>query len=466
MFSSSVKRLFSNSLIFSIGTLGTKVIGFLMVPFYTYFLTQGQFGIVDLISTTVAMLTPVVTLSVFDAIFRFTMDKNFSNKILFSNGLVITVIGSIVTILGGTIAQIVGYQYGFLLAILLILSVTSSFLQYFVRGIGYVKLFAVTGIVGTSLSAILNIMFIWYFKLGINGYLYGMAGAQLGTLVLIVAVVKPWQYVDFGLVSKTNAMMLLRYSIPMIPNAFAWWFTNDANRFFILFFLGASANGIYAVANKIPSILTIFFTVFNQAWQISAVDEYESQSNSTFYSMIFNNLIHFSFLGMAGLLLILKPLMHVLVAPNFYSAWEFVPFLMLAMIFSNLSGFLGSTYIAAKMTTKLFSTTIYGMLTNIAFNAVLIPLIGLNGAGLGSALGFLAVMIIRLKQTKAFVTINVKWVPLMIHLVITALMYATLHLQNQMLMFALLIIFFIITLALAGKDVVVFLKQRKMGSVD
>lgn len=461
MFSSSVKRLFSNSLIFSIGTLGTKVIGFLMVPVYTYFLTQGQFGIVDLISTTVAMLTPVVTLSVFDAIFRFTMDKNFSNKILFSNGLVITVIGSIVTLLGGIIAQIVGYQYGFLLAILLILSVTSSFLQYFVRGIGYVKLFAVTGIVGTSLSAILNIMFIWYFKLGINGYLYGMAGAQLGTLILIVAVVKPWQYIDFGLVSKTNAMMLLRYSVPMIPNAFAWWFTNDANRFFILFFLGASANGIYAVANKIPSILTIFFTVFNQAWQISAVDEYESQSNSTFYSMIFNNLIHFSFLGMAGLLLILKPLMHVLVAPNFYSAWEFVPFLMLAMIFSNLSGFLGSTYIAAKMTTKLFSTTIYGMLTNIAFNAVLIPLIGLNGAGLGSALGFLAVMIIRLKQTKAFVTINVKWVPLTIHLVITALMYATLHLQNQMLMFTLLIMFFIITLALAGKDVVVFLKQRK-----
>lgn len=460
MFSNSVKRLFSNSLIFSIGTLGTKVIGFLMVPFYTYFLTQGQFGIVDLISTTVAMLTPVVTLSVFEAIFRFTMDKNFSNKILFSNGLAITAFGSILSLIGGGIAQISGYKYGVLLAILLILSVVSCFLQYFVRGIGHVKLFAATGIVGTSLSVILNIMLIWYFKLGVNGYLYGMAGAQLGTFVLIVAVVKPWQYVDLTLVSKKNALMLLRYSVPMIPNAFAWWFTNDANRFFILFFLGTSANGIYAVANKIPSILTIFFTVFNQAWQISAVDEYESQNNSAFYSMIFNNLIHFSFLGMAGLLLILKPLMHVLVAPNFYSAWEFVPFLMLAMIFSNLSGFLGSTYIAAKMTSKLFSTTIYGMLTNIAFNAALIPLIGLNGAGLGSALGFLVVMIIRLKQTKAFVSINVKWIPLTIHLLITALMYATLHLQNNMIMFILLAIFFIISLVLAGKDVFIFLKRR------
>lgn len=462
MFSNSVKRLFSNSLIFSIGTLGTKVIGFLMVPFYTYFLTKGQFGVVDLISTTVAMLTPVVTLSVFDAIFRFTMDKNFENKILFSNGLVITLLGSLITLIVGGIAQGVGYQYGILLAILLVLSVVNSFLQYFVRGIGYVKLFAVTGIVGTSLSAILNILFIWYFKLGTNGYLYGMVGAQLGSLILIVAVIKPWQYVDFNLVSTANALKLLRYSVPMIPNAFAWWFTNDANRFFILFFLGASANGIYAVANKIPSILTIFFTVFNQAWQISAVDEFESENNSTFYSMVFNNLIHFSFLVMAGLLLILKPLMHVLVAPSFYSAWEFVPFLMLAMIFSNLSGFLGSTYIAAKMTTKLFSTTIYGMLTNIAFNALLIPLIGLNGAGLGSALGFLAVMIIRLKQTKAFVTINVNWVPLTIHLIMIALMYATLHIENQMWMFSLLIVFFGITVALAGKDVFVFLKRRKI----
>lgn len=460
MFSNSIKRLLSNSLIFSIGTLGTKVIGFLMVPFYTYFLTRGQFGIVDLLGTTVAMLTPVVTLSVFDAIFRFTMDKDVANDVLFTNGLFITALGSILVILGGVIAEVLGYQYGFLVAVLLILSVVNSFLQYFVRGIGYIRLFALTGIVGTFLMAGLNIIFIWYFDLGVNGYLYGMIGAAIATIILIVVVVKPSKYVNLKLITKNNLTMLLNYSIPMIPNAFAWWFTNDANRFFIVFFLGASANGIYAVANKIPSILTIFFTVFNQAWQISAVDEYESENNGQFYSMVFNNLIQFSFVGVAGLVLILKPLMHVLVAPNFYSAWEFVPFLMLAMVFSNLSGFLGSTYIAAKQTAKLFSTTIYGMVINIVFNALLIPLIGLNGAGLGGALGFLVVMVIRLKQTQTFVKINVKWGAFITHLVIFGGMYVALHIRQPWLMFSTLGCLFVITVAIAGKDLLKMLKQR------
>lgn len=460
MFSSSIKRLLGNSVIFSIGTLGTKLIGFLMVPFYTYFLTRGEFGIVDLITTTVAMLTPVVTLSIFDAIFRFTMDKDVSNDILFTNGLFITLIGSIAVLIVSLLAQVMGYSYALLLGLLLIFGVLNSFLQYFVRGIGYVRLFAVTGIVGTILMAGLNILFIWYFKLGVNGYLYGMIGASIATVLLILVVVRPSKYINLKLINKQNIWMLLNYSIPMIPNAFAWWFTNDANRFFILFFLGASANGIYAVANKIPSILTIFFTVFNQAWQISAVDEYESENNSRFYSMIFNNLAHFSFVGVAGLVLILKPLMKILVAPNFYSAWEFVPFLMLAMIFSNLSGFLGSTYIAAKQTKKLFSTTVYGMIINIIFNAILIPLIGLNGAGLGGALGFLVVMVIRLRQTKAFVQINVKWTPFILHLGLFVAMYATLHIEKSSLMFAIEGVLFILTLALASKDLVKMLKQR------
>lgn len=460
MFSSSIKRLLGNSVIFSIGTLGTKLIGFLMVPFYTYFLTRGEFGIVDLITTTVAMLTPVVTLSIFDAIFRFTMDKDVSNDILFTNGLFITLIGSIAVLIVSLLAQVMGYSYALLLGLLLIFGVLNSFLQYFVRGIGYVRLFAVTGIVGTILMTGLNILFIWYFKLGVNGYLYGMIGASIATVLLILVVVRPSKYINLKLINKQNIWMLLNYSIPMIPNAFAWWFTNDANRFFILFFLGASANGIYAVANKIPSILTIFFTVFNQAWQISAVDEYESENNSRFYSMIFNNLAHFSFVGVAGLVLILKPLMKILVAPNFYSAWEFVPFLMLAMIFSNLSGFLGSTYIAAKQTKKLFSTTVYGMIINIIFNAILIPLIGLNGAGLGGALGFLVVMVIRLRQTKAFVQINVKWTPFILHLGLFVAMYATLHIEKSSLMFAIEGVLFILTLALASKDLVKILKQR------
>lgn len=59
-------------------------------------------------------------------------------------------------------------------------------------------------------------------------------------------------------------MLMLRYSIPLIPNAFLWFFTNDASRFFIVGILGLTANGLYAVATKIPTIINVFYTVFHK----------------------------------------------------------------------------------------------------------------------------------------------------------------------------------------------------------
>ncbi|WP_318636215.1 lipopolysaccharide biosynthesis protein [Lacticaseibacillus rhamnosus] len=147
---------------------------------------------------------------------------------------------------------------------------------------------------------------------------------------------------------------LLHYSIPLIPNSFSWWFTNDANRYFILFFVGAAGNGLYAVANKIPSILTVFFGIFSQAWQLSAVEEFESKDSEAFYSKIFNYMIFISAVGVSILLIILKPFMQVYTSPSFYSSWHFAPFLLIAAVFANLSTFLGTIFIAAKKLDKFF----------------------------------------------------------------------------------------------------------------
>lgn len=55
---------------------------------------------------------------------------------------------------------------------------------------------------------------------------------------------------------------MLKYSIPLIPNAFMWWIISASNRFFILYFVGVEANGLFAVANKIPSFLSILYAIF------------------------------------------------------------------------------------------------------------------------------------------------------------------------------------------------------------
>ena len=55
----------------------------------------------------------------------------------------------------------------------------------------------------------------------------------------------------------------------------------------VKWFLGSDANGIYAVAYKIPTILTILATVFMDAWQLSAIAESGDQkTHLRFYGRV------------------------------------------------------------------------------------------------------------------------------------------------------------------------------------
>lgn len=419
-----IKRLLSNSAILAIGNLGTKLISFVMVPFYTYVLSTSQFGVVDLISNSVAMLTPIVSLSIFDAIFRFTMDDQYDKGELFTTGMVITLLGSFVAIVLGLLAQIVfGFNYGFVLSMLLVFSALTSLFLNFIRGIGQIKAYALLGLFFAALNAIFNVIFLWKLHLGVMGYLYASVVSSLIVLALFFVITNIHLYFNVSYLSFNTAKLMLSYSVPLIPNAFAWWFTTDASRFFILAFIGAQANGLYAVANKIPSILTICFAVFSQAWQISAVENFYSEDSSDYYSLVFNKLASFLFIGVTVLTVFSPFIMKYLVSAEFYDAWKLTPFLLLAMLFSNLSGFLGTTYIAAKKTRLVMLTTVVGMLLNGLFNVIFIPLIGVNGAGAGSSLGFLVVVLIRLRTTRDFVNIRAKYRSLFISTILFVVLF-------------------------------------------
>lgn len=417
-------RLLGNSALFAIANLGTKLIQFLMVPLYTYALSTKQYGTVDLLLTTVTMLTPIISLSVFDAVFRFSMDEEHDLTLIFTNGLIITIVGfSFMLIISPVNIFLKIPYFGYFLG-MLFLSALNSLLQNFSKSIGLVREFAFSGMLNAILVVFLNLLLLVVFKMGVLGYVEGILLASLGTTLYLIIAIRAWRYIDLSKASKTFSKTLLHYSVPLIPNAFSWWFTNDANRYFILIFVGAAGNGLFAVANKIPSIMTVFFGIFTQAWQLSAVEEYRSKDNNQFYSRIFNYLIFISTIGIGSLLVILKPFMKIYTSPNFYSSWHFVPFLLTAAVVANLSGFLGTIFIAAKKTGQIFSTTIVGMILNLVVNLLLIPLFGVNGAGIGSTIGFLAVTMLRLRRSKKFVKISLDKSLFMITIIFTLLMIA------------------------------------------
>lgn len=407
----SYKKLINNSFIFAIGSMGSKLISFILVPLYTYYLSTEQYGTVDLVTTTVVMLLPVVSASIFEALLRFVMEKDKPTEVIMTNSLVISLIGFLIFLMFYPILNffnVFGDNLIYLYIILLLQILERVFAQY-VRAIGEIKIFALNGILLTLATGSLNILFLVNFKMGVPGYFLSVILANIISVLFLIIVSKAYKNIKFSSINKEISVSMLLFSIPMIPNALMWWLVNASSRYFILFFVGVGANGLFAVASKIPSLINLVNQVFTQAWQISAIEEYENKEKSQFYSNVFTYLSTVLFLGSSALIVIIKWLFDTVFAAEYYDAWRAVPFLLLATVFSSFSGFLGTNYIAAKQTKGVFKTSVYGGIISVIFNLVFIPLFGMIGAGISSMTSFFVIFLIRFFDTKKFIEMTINW---------------------------------------------------------
>ena len=419
-----------------------------MVPFYTKVLTTSEFGLSDIIITTVSMLLPLLSLYIFSAIFRYALDKGEDQVQIFTNGFVVSVIGMIISLGVAGICSIAGLKYSFLIGVYLSVTLFLNLFQNFTRGIGKVKTYALSGIINSFTNVFSNLLLMWIFKLGLNGYLYSLIISVVSTSIFLFFNNKLYKYIDYNRVSWIKTKELLRYSIPMIPNSFAWWLTNDANKIIILTFLGTSANGLLAVANKIPSMITTLFSMFTNAWQMTAVDENGKKNTSELYNVTFNMIFGGLIILCSIIVLFIRLFMKFYVDVSYFEAWKIVPFLLLSSIFSSVSAFFGTTYLVAKETKGLIMTTIWGMITNIVFCLILVPIIGINGAGVSGSIGFLVVSMLRFKQTKKYVPLKLSKLFLILlligYLLITALVILELNIGISFCVFVVMIIIFVI----------------------
>ncbi len=145
----------------------------------------------------------------------------------------------------------------------------------------------------------------------------------------------------------------------------------------MLWVCGVAQNGIYSMSYKIPTILMVVQNIFAQAWQISAVKEYEKKKEKEqFFSIIYKMYNLLMVLGTAILIITTKILARFLYGNEFYEAWRCVPILLLSIVFGALSGFIGTVFSATKDSKAYARTTIIGATTNIILNFILIPLMG------------------------------------------------------------------------------------------
>ena len=401
------KTLAANTALISFGTVGSKLMVFFMVRFYTGYMSPADYGTADIITQTANLLIPLVSLGMAEGVFRFAALRPDKGREAFTAGLACSILGTALLALLMPRTWFTG-QDGTLLTVYIAASCLHSMCAQYVRALGDMTAYALQGLINTALVIGFNIALLVVLRLGITGYVLSVAAADAGCTLWLVLKKRLWCELTLR-VSPEFFRRMLAYSVPLIPTAIFWWITGVSDRYMISGFLGSAANGIYSVSSKLPTMLTVLSTVFMDAWQLSAVTESggDASEHRRFYSHIWS-LFQAGVIICAALMIALSKLGIMLLADEeYFSAWRYVPALTLAMVCSAFSSFMGSVYTVTGESRQAFRTAMAGAVLNIALNLALIPSpLGVQGAAIATFVSCLAVYVIRAVSVRRLISFD------------------------------------------------------------
>lgn len=399
--------------VLTLSSMGTKLLNFLLVPLYTHILTTEEYGTYDLLNTTIAILIPLLTLNIADALLRFAMEKKVNKAEVFSISCLYLAAAS-----GGLgfmliINHFAGFfvvidKFAFFFFLLFVVQAFAAVMQNFARSLDKFSDLAISSLLSTAVIILSNILLLVVFPWGIQGYLLAYFLGPLVQIIYLFARTKGWQYLQPVQNANVLRKEMMAYSVPLIFNSIGWWINSAFDRYAIIALISLAENGIYSIASKIPAILNIFTGVFRQAWSVSAVKEFDSEDKNGFFSNMYNIYNCTMVFACSVLIVFNKSIAGLIYAKEFYAAWRYVPFLIMATLFSALSGYVGGIFSAVKATKIFAQSAIAGAVVNIGLNLVLIPHMGAMGAAVATMISYWVAWQMRMIQVRKYIKLRIR----------------------------------------------------------
>ena len=402
------KDFLKNSFILVLGKIFTQSLSFILLPLYTSSLSAAEYGVSDLINTYVIFISPLVTLQIENATFRFLIEKRKSvyesNRIIAAAFYFTLKIATIIFLIGLSACFYFNYYQGIIILLYLVAYMLNSILMQIARGLGRTSDYAKGCFLNGFVMLISSIAFLTVFKIGIVGILISYFISNLTTGVYIFVKLNIISILVNTTTEKYDMSEMLKFSLPLIPSNISWWILDVSDRSIVAYMLGQWHVGIYAVANKFSSIYVGFFNVINLAWaesislSIKENDNYASEMIST----IFNFFLFLFMVELSTVALVFK----YFVSPIYLESYYHVPFLLTGSLFTVGLGLYQSIYIALKKTKQVATTAFICAILNIIIHLSLIKTLGLFAASISTCVSYLILFLYRMVDVKKYLHIK------------------------------------------------------------
>ena len=406
------KTLLTNTGLMFLGQFGSRIISFVMLPFYTMWLSVEDYGTSDMIAVYATIISTIVSLGIAEAIFVIPAQKNKDEQTsYFSSSLAFSIICVIVLLLMYFCISIlfpsskgVFFNHILYICIITVLSIYRNIFQQFCKSINKIKVFAIAGVIQTLAVAGLGFFLIPTYKL--DGFIWSLILSNLITIIYLFLFARLVEYITVSSFSSDCLKEMLKYSVPLIPNSIVWLIVSYLNRPIMETSLGLYALGIFSLANRFPTLINTVYNTFSNSWQISILEQYGKDGFSSFYNKV--TLISFCMVSVliAMLALLAKPIVYMFLNSNYYESVSYIPLLCLSCLFVSLGSMVGAIFSAVRESKYYFYSSVWSAVSAIVLNFIFIKLFGLYGACWACVISYLIGGVTRIIYAKRFNTFD------------------------------------------------------------
>ena len=375
-------QLVKHTAVYGFGRIFSKVISFLLIPFYTHYFTAAEYGIMEVLNLTVMILAIVLAPGLANAVMRFHYDTNDEHErsLSVSTALIFTIIsGGLVILLAFAFPQKISYlllnsaQHGTVIKLLAIgfyCSFFSDICYVYLRGRKRSGVYVALTQVYLVLSILTNIYFVAIRHSGVAGVFAGniVAGTVVGAILL-------WMTIgEVGIhFSPHRLVELLKFGAPLILTWLAAFVLNFSDRFFLQRYSDLSQVGIYAVGYKFGYITSmLLIQPFHLMWEPQSYEIAAKPNGKAIFGRIFS----FYMLGLLCatffLSLFIRETFEVMVDRKFLIAYHLVPIIAVAYLGQGVQGFFEAGLLIQKKSKTVGTIGLVAALTCVGLNFLLI----------------------------------------------------------------------------------------------
>lgn len=438
-----IKSTLHHTTVYGMGNVFTKLIGFILLPLYTRYISVGEYGILGILEVTILIGTQILIIGQTQSFLRFYERHDLQEKrdaLFFSLLLFLLLIIGIFNLIAYPLVPVLArkFQHPDLFSLyfrLVVLIVSVRIINTYILGVLRARekslFYSLANIIKFLMVMAANIYFIAVLRQGISGIMYAYL---LGELVMFIIII-PVQFmifiprIDFSLLRES-----LFFGFPFIFTSLSGMFLNMGDRYILKILASYEEVGFYSLGYKIAGIINIFLIQsFSLSFLPQAYRIFGSRGDKRYFTKMMTYFLFVLFWAGLGLSIFSSEVIRIFALnSDYWAAYSVIPVIVLAYVVSGAKHVASIPLYIKQRSALMALNTIIAAASNIILNFLLIPFYGRMGAAYATLLAFLILLALTAVQARKIYAVSYENSKILKMLILALILYFISHLLGGM----------------------------------